>query len=413
MLKDFSFSTPPHRRIWWAVLSFFLAQGLCFSTWASRIPDIRAAFAADDLLYWGLVLFMIPAGKFAAIPLAGWLVSRLGSRIMSQVSVLGYAAALMAVGMATTVGVLGGCLLVFGVCWNLCDISLNTQGIGVERLLGRTVMATFHGAWSLAACFGALAGFLMMLRGVPPMLHFAIAASLAAVSVLIARPFLLPDVPPGGQAPRPAATASPQPPALLRFVRRPEKLLLQLGLASLFALVVESVMFDWSGIYLDTVVHAPKSLQIGFLAFMIMMTAGRFLANAACRRMGRQRVLQYGGFLIFAGFLTVTLSAWILETAVMKVAVTVPGFMLVGLGVSCMVPTVYSLVGAKSRTPTGIALTILSAISFTGSLLAPPLTGFLSRTFGMEFACLTAGTLGLCILLLASFCRAFQNKERT
>ena len=45
-----------------AVLSFFLAQGLCFSSWASRIPDIKEIFTVNDALYWGIVLFMIPVG---------------------------------------------------------------------------------------------------------------------------------------------------------------------------------------------------------------------------------------------------------------------------------------------------------------------------------------------------------------
>ena len=69
-----------------------------------------------------------------AIPLAGYLVSKLGSRIMAQVSVLGYALALFAIGTAHNIYLLGVYLFCFGVFWNLCDISLNTQGIGIERL---------------------------------------------------------------------------------------------------------------------------------------------------------------------------------------------------------------------------------------------------------------------------------------
>ena len=81
----------PKERIRYAMLSFFLAQGLCFSSWASRIPDVKDIFEVNYAFYWGLVLFLIPVGKFVAIPLAGYLVSKLGSRIMAQVSVLGYA----------------------------------------------------------------------------------------------------------------------------------------------------------------------------------------------------------------------------------------------------------------------------------------------------------------------------------
>ena len=149
----------PKEHIRYAVLSFFLAQGLCFSSWASRIPDIKELFTVNDALYWGMVLFMIPVGKFIAIPLAGYLVSKLGSRIMVQISIMGYALSLFAIGTAVNIYMLGICLFSFGVFWNLCDISLNTQGIGIERFYGRTIMASFHGGWSLAACMGALIGF--------------------------------------------------------------------------------------------------------------------------------------------------------------------------------------------------------------------------------------------------------------
>ena len=58
-------------RIRFAVLALFLCQGLCFSSWASRIPDIKEIFDVHFAFYWGMVLFLIPVGKFVAIPLAG------------------------------------------------------------------------------------------------------------------------------------------------------------------------------------------------------------------------------------------------------------------------------------------------------------------------------------------------------
>ncbi|MDR1406793.1 MAG: MFS transporter [Tannerella sp.] len=394
-------------RIRFAILSFYLAQGLCFSSWASRIPDIKALFTVEDALLWGWILFMIPVGKFVAIPLTGYLVSAFGSRIMVQASVLGYAAALAAIGYAPDVYLLGVCLFCFGIFWNMCDISLNTQGIGIERLFGRTVMATFHGGWSLAACIGALTGFLMILGGVQPVWHFTIVAAVIAATVLFGRKYLTDDAPP------PAAAADREKSgkrALSGFIRRPEMLLIQLGIVSLFALIVESAMFDWSGIYFESVIQAPRSLQIGFLVFMVMMTAGRFLTGFAYRKLGRQRVLQLAGLLIFAGFLLSALPGGMAAASMtVKVAVISSGFMLVGLGISCMVPTVYSLVGAKSKTPTAIALTILSSISFVGSLVAPPLIGAITKTFGMQSAYIAVGLLGLCILLMTTFCRAFDN----
>lgn len=394
----------PKEHIRFAVLSFFIAQGLCFSTWASRIPDIKDIFTVNDALYWGMVLFMIPVGKFIAIPLAGYLVSKLGSRIMVQVSILGYALSLFAIGTALNIYMLGVFLFCFGVFWNLCDISLNTQGIGIERLYGRTIMASFHGGWSLAACLGALIGFVMIVSDIAPFWHFTMVAVIILLLTLMSRRYLQEDT----MAAQEEKQEAEDKPEKWQYIKKPEMLLIKLGLVGLFALVVESAMFDWSGVYFESVLKVPKSLQIGFLVFMVMMTAGRFLANYAYRILGKQRVLQLSGAFIFVGFFVSALLGSRFDAIGVKVLVNSLGFMLVGLGISSMVPTIYSLVGAKSKTPVGIALTILSSISFIGSLIAPLLIGAISKAFNMEYAYMVVGLLGLCILLMTTFSKAFK-----
>ena len=400
----------PKERIRYAVLSFFLAQGLCFSSWASRIPDVKAMFDVYDVFYWGLVLFLIPVGKFVAIPLAGFLVSRLGSRIMVQASVFGYALSLFLIGAVSSIYALGACLFFFGVFWNMCDISLNTQGIVIERLFGRTIMASFHGGWSLAACLGAVIGFFMIMAGVPPFIHFSVSALLILLIILCGRRYLQDDrVRQFEEVEVKEEKGQKETPALLSFVRKPELILIQFGLAGLFGLIVESAMFDWSGLYFESVLQVPKSLQIGFLVFMVMMTVGRFLANWAYGRLGKQRVLQLAGAFIFIGFFVSALLGGVFDNMILKVVVNSLGFMLVGLGISCVVPTIYSLVGAKSHTPVGIALTILSSISIVGSLVAPVLIGAISKAFDLEYAYLVVGVLGLCLFLMTTYCKAFRE----
>lgn len=400
----------PKERIRYAVLSFFLAQGLCFSSWASRIPDVKAMFDVYDVFYWGLVLFLIPVGKFVAIPLAGFLVSRLGSRTMVQASVFGYALSLFLIGAVSSIYALGACLFFFGVFWNMCDISLNTQGIVIERLFGRTIMASFHGGWSLAACLGAVIGFFMIMAGVPPFIHFSVSALLILLIILCGRRYLQDDrVRQFEEVEVKEEKGQKETPALLSFIRKPELILIQFGLAGLFGLIVESAMFDWSGLYFESVLQVPKSLQIGFLVFMVMMTVGRFLANWAYGRLGKQRVLQLAGAFIFIGFFVSALLGGVFDNMILKVVVNSLGFMLVGLGISCVVPTIYSLVGAKSHTPVGIALTILSSISFVGSLVAPVLIGAISKAFDLEYAYLVVGVLGLCLFLMTTYCKAFRE----
>ena len=118
---------------------------------------------------------------------------------------------------------------------------------------------------------------------------------------------------------------------------------------------------------------------------MVMMTVGRFLTNSAYSVLGKQKVLQLAGFFIFAGFFISAMLGGMFESMTVKVIVNfLRALVLVGLGISCMVPTIYSLVGAKSKTPVGIALTILSSISFIGSLIAPLLIGAISQAFNNE-----------------------------
>ena len=408
--------TYPKEKIRFAILTFFFAQGLCMASWASRIPDFKDVFAANYAFYWGLILFMIPVGKFVAIPLAGYLVSRLGSRTMVQVSILGYAISLLCVGLAHEVYLLGFLLFGFGVFWNLCDISFNTQGIEVERLYGKTIMATFHGGWSLGACTGALIGFVMIWLGVAPVWHYMLISAIILLIVLAGRKYLQEatlredeeSLPNSGTA----SQVEVETPNVFRLLfRKPEILLLQLGLVGLFALIVESAMFDWSAVYFESVVNVPKSLQIGFLVFMVMMAAGRFLTNYAYQLWGKKKVLQLAGSFICIGFFVSALLGGVFESMAMKVIINSLGFMLVGLGISCIVPTLYSFVGAKSKTPVSIALTILSSISFIGSLIAPLLIGAISQAFDIRIAYMIIGILGGCIVLIVSFSSAFDIQE--
>ena len=272
--------TYPKEKIRFAILTFFFAQGLCMASWASRIPDFKDVFAANYAFYWGLILFMIPVGKFVAIPWAGYLVSKLGSRTMVQVSILGYAMSLLCVGLAHEVYLLGFLLFCFGVFWNLCDISFNTQGIEVERLYGKTIMATFHGGWSLGACTGALIGFVMILTGTSPVWHYMLIAAIILIIVLAGRKYLQETTLPINENPKAGFETTDKavdkaPNGFRLLFQKPEMLLLQLGLVGLFALIVESAMFDWSAVYFESVVHVPKSLQIGFLVFMVTSFGGR------------------------------------------------------------------------------------------------------------------------------------------
>ena len=154
-----------------AVASFFFLQGLVFASWASRIPDIKQALDLNEAQLGG-VLFAIPVGQMSAMALSGYLVSRFGSHRMLLLAALLYSGTLMALGFISEAWQLFAMLVFFGVAANLHNISVNTQAVGVERLYRRSIMAAFHGLWSLAGFVGGIIGALLAAFSVSPRVHF-------------------------------------------------------------------------------------------------------------------------------------------------------------------------------------------------------------------------------------------------
>ena len=61
--------------------TFFFIAGLTFSTWASRIPDIKNKLQLSDAAL-GLVLFALPVGQLISLPVSAWLTNRFGSKTL-------------------------------------------------------------------------------------------------------------------------------------------------------------------------------------------------------------------------------------------------------------------------------------------------------------------------------------------
>lgn len=399
-------STYSKQRIRYAVMALFIAQGLCFASWASRLPDIKKDFNVESYLHYGLLMFLIPIGKFIAIPLVGFLLPRIGSKKTVFISIVGYTISLFIVGLVSGITGLGITMFLFGIFWNMTDISLNTQAIEVERIYGRPIIATFHASWSLAACIGALIGYGMINLGIGTFYHFLGMAVLAMIMILINYKYLQ-EQSPIQVAEKAEEKLDVQPKK--KGLHMPETLLIQLGLIWLLALIVENTMFEWSDVYFQSVIKAPESLQVGFLVFMIMMFSGRMLTNYAYRIWQKKTVLQIAGALILLGFITSSLFIHYSDALIIKVIINSIGFMLIGLGISCVVPTLYSIVGDKAKTPVGIALTIMSSISFIGPLVAPLLVGAISDKYGLEWAYLTVGLLGALIIAIATLGKTLRK----
>lgn len=374
---------PEKRRIRIAVALFYFSMGLCFASWASRIPDIKTALHLNDAAF-GSILFALPVGQFLMMTFSGKLVTHYGSRKMLLFALPVYTICLSNVGLVTQGWQLAIALFLFGVSGNLCNISLNTQGVAAEKLYERSIMSSFHGGWSLAGFTGALIGLAMINLKVIPYIHFWIVILIVWLIVWINHDFLIP-----------VKSNVDQETPKRKFFSKPDSTLLQLGIIGFCSMASEGAMFDWSGIYFKDVVKAPSSLVIlGYTSFMIMMASGRFVADRLIAKFGRKHLLQVSGAMISSGLFVSVLFPYLITSTI--------GFMMVGLGVSSIVPTVYSVAGKNGKVAPGIALATVSSVSFLGFLMGPPLIGYISAAAGLRYSFAVIGIFGICITLFVS-----------
>lgn len=372
-------------RIRWAVSMFYFAMGLCFSSWASRIPDIKTVLQLSEGAL-GTILFSVPLGQLIIMPFSGKMVTRFGSHKMVLFSVFFYAFSLIILGLAKDAWQLSGGLILFGIAGNLANISVNTQGVYTEVLFRKTMMSSFHGMWSFAGFTGALIGLGMLALHLSPLSHFLIVAAVVISIIALNYRFLI------------IAKESTQPEKKKLF-SQPDRGLLWLGVIGFCCMASEGVMFDWSGVYFKEIVHAPGPLVIlGYTSFMIMMAAGRFLGDRLIHKSGSKSIMQVSGIFISVGLFIAVLFPYLIPATL--------AFMLVGLGVSTIVPTVYSIAGRNKSLPPGEALTTVSSVSFLGFLMGPPLIGYIAEVSNLRFSFAFIGIFGFLIAIMVTRIKA-------
>ncbi|ACU59643.1 MFS transporter [Chitinophaga pinensis] len=359
---------------------FFFIAGLTYSSWACRIHDIKAAFSLNNAAL-GSVLFALPVGLIVSLPISGWLVTRVGSGKVLIGAGLLFPVMLVAIGLAPGIWQLVLLLFCFGFMNNVFEISMNTQAVGIEALYGRSIMASFHGLWSLAGFAGVGIGTIAISLDMPVLPHFLLICGICWLLVLFSYRYLLP--------------ADEKQDDTQPLFARPDNSILKLGLIAFSSLVTEGTMFDWSGIYFQKVVAVPEHLTTaGYIAFMSTMAGGRFIADRFVTRLGAKKVLQMSGIMTTSGLIISICFPYLITATI--------GFLLIGFGVSSVVPLVLALAGKSKTMAPGVAIAAVSTVGFFGFLLGPPMIGFISEATSLRWAFAIIALLGTGITLLAS-----------
>jgi len=362
--------TPRHARV--AVALTFFINGFVYASWVPRLAEIRTALGLSEGTL-GLALLMIAIGALAAMPVTGALIARHGSRILCGISMALFGISVPLLGVAGGFVTLCLAFLFYGMVAGALDVSMNAQGIAVERRYPRPIMSSLHGMFSVGAMAGASATGLLASVGVGMVAQFAGIGLLVLVLAPVLMRLMLPA----------SSDAGEQGPGFTL----PGKSLLPLGLIAFCGLLAEGAMGDWSAVYLDQSLGADVEMAAAaFAVFSLAMALGRFTGDRVVARIGGGAMVSGGGALAALGLGSTLLIG--------RPEVAIIGFGLVGAGVSCVFPVALSAATRLPGVPAGTAIAGLCTIGYLGFLIGPPMIGGVAELTSLPLA------LGLVVVLL-------------
>ncbi|WP_046734172.1 MFS transporter [Streptomyces humi] len=371
-----------------ASLAFsFFTQGATFALLVTRIPAIQDRYGVSDAL---LPVFL------AAVPiLAGvgsvtteQLVKRVRpSRLLrwSQPVVM---LALLGVGAGGHLAELAVALGVFGLAVGALDASMNMLGVSLQRTYGRSIMLSFHAAYSLGGILGA------SLAWVGAHWHLALWVSYLPVVAV-----LLPAALVGSRwyvdgGPAPVEEGAPAGGGGVVF-----KLLLPLCLVMTFAYIGDSTVSNWSAKYLKDVLGSSEQLAtVPYNVYMVTTLVGRAIGDFGVRRFGAVTVVRLGALVAAVGFAVVAAApgAW----------VGMGGFTLLGLGLCVLVPQTFAAAGRLFPGASDAAIARLNIFNYVGFLIGSPLVGALGDAWSYRGAMLVPMVL---VLVTLGYARSFAT----
>ncbi|OIJ91312.1 MFS transporter [Streptomyces sp. MUSC 14] len=374
-----------------ASLAFgFFAQGATFALLVTRIPAIQDRYGISDAL---LPVFL------AAVPILAGVGSVTTEQLVKRVRpsrLLRYSQpvvllALLGVGAGGRLAELAVALGAFGLAVGALDASMNMLGVSLQRSYGRSIMLSFHAAYSLGGILGA------SLAWVGAHWHLALWVSyLPVVAVLLPATFVGSRWYVDGE---PAAVGEGQEQGQGAGVVF--KLLLPLCLVMTFAYIGDSTVSNWSAKYLKDVLGSSEQLAtVPYNVYMVTTLVGRALGDLGVRRFGAVAVVRLGTLVAAGGFAVVASApgAW----------VGMLGFTLLGLGLCVLVPQTFAAAGRLFPGASDAAVARLNIFNYVGFLVGSPLVGALGDAWSYRGAMLVPMVL---VLVTLGYARSFAAQQ--
>ncbi|MEU2752232.1 MFS transporter [Streptomyces collinus] len=361
----------------------FLVQGVAFALLVTRIPAIQDRYGVSDAL--------LPA-FLAAVPILAGVGSVTTERLVKRVRpsrLLRWSQpvvllSLLGVGAGERMVELGVALAAFGLAVGVLDASMNMLGVSLQRSYGRSIMLSFHAAYSLGGIVGA------SLAWVGAHWHLALWVSYLPVllvllpAVLLGSRWYVDDRDAG-----PVAEEKGGEGQAVVF-----KWLLPLCLVMTVAYIGDSTVSNWSAKYLQDVLGSSEQMAtVPYNVYMVTTLLGRTIGDLGVRRFGAVAVVRCGALVAAGGFAVVAAApgAW----------AGMLGFTLLGLGLCVLVPQTFAAAGRLFPGASDAAVARLNVFNYVGFLIGSPLVGALGDLWSYRGAMLVPMVLVLVTLVYA------------
>jgi len=382
-----------------AIAAAFLVQGLLFISLTTRLPVLAEMFTLDELALSGLMLMMVllaGVGSVAAEAVAKRASSAAALRVGLVLLGLGTLIMGFSVREPGTFAVFVTGLAIYGTGVGAVDASANMQAVTLEHQIGRPVLPSLHGAWTLGGIIATLIALTTAdAVGWIGALALALLPLLAVAAPYFRRDAGVPD----------ADTTK------LGIPWRP---IMLIGIGLVVFYTVDTATTAWGPLYLasSTVFAEPASsaslYALATLPYLVATLLARIVGDAATARFGAPTMIRVGAIVGFLGLAIVVFSpTWV---------VAIVGFFVVGLGMAVVAPLSFSAAAALAgdvdpalrQRRVDAVIARFNQFNYVGALIGSVLTGAIgSGNLRIGYA-----VPMVLVLALVPLAKAFAGKIR-
>lgn len=370
-----------------ACMFYFMAPGLAYGLVTSRMPALKNMTGATEGEL-GIILLCFGLSALIGLAFAPRLIAKISAKTTLLASSLACMVFVVLVSFSSSVWFFGIAMALLGICMGLCDVTMNVQGVEVERAYKKSSMNILHAGYNIGAAAAACAGSIFAATNFGVWVNFVLPVAVMAGMLWWAEPRLV-----TGNLEKPERSES-SPLVSVEPKKRLPFLVWVCGLLCVCCYVSEGSVGEWGSLYLHQEKAAPESIAaLVFAGFSICSLLCRLVADRLRNNFGDFLVSTAGATIALAGMLTVlSSSSW---------SICLIGYALMGLGQAPIVPIAFSRAGAIKGVSTARATSLVSLLAYAGLLFAPPAFGLSAEHFGLHTALCAVPVLLTITVLLA------------